>query len=375
MKQNSRFLKELLQGAEVEWLKLGDERVCRIEKGKQLNRMDLKEEGLYPAYNGGKNHSGWTDKYNVEANTIIISQGGASAGYVNFITVPFWANAHCYYLIPNLESVNVRFLYHLLKRNEGEFMSVQHGAGIPALAKSRLEEFLIPLPPLAVQEEIVKILDNFTELTAELTARQKQYEYYRDLILSFGGVCEFQSKKLGELVNLKRGKRLVRSELETAGEYAVYQNSLQPLGYYHEANCPSNATFIIAAGAAGEIGYSMVEFWAADDCYYLECPRELLNDRYLYYALINQKQKITEQVRKASVPRLGRVSIENIQIPLPPLEEQERIVDILDRFDTLANSISEGLPREIELRRKQYEYYRDLLLNFKRVENVDDLAR
>ena len=123
-------------------------------------------------------------------------------------------------------------------------------------------------------------------------------------------------------------------------------------------------TFIISAGAAGEIGFSYVDFWAADDCYFFNCQKETLNDRFLYYFLCTQKEKLKAKVRRASIPRLGRNAIENLLIPLPPLSEQQRIVDILDKFDTLTTSISEGLPKEIELRRKQYEYYRNELLSF-----------
>ncbi|VDH05120.1 type I restriction modification DNA specificity domain-containing protein [Bergeyella zoohelcum] len=169
---------------------------------------------------------------------------------------------------------------------------------------------------------------------------------------------------LGEVVPLQRGKRLVKNQLSENAKYKVFQNSLKPLGYFAENNCRAYMTFIISAGAAGEIGFSDEEFWACDDCYYFDCPKDLLNDKFLYYFLKSQEHQLTSQVRKASVPRLGRASIENLKIPLPPLEEQKRIVNILDKFDTLTNSITEGFPKEIELRRKQYEYYREKLLSF-----------
>ena len=172
-------------------------------------------------------------------------------------------------------------------------------------------------------------------------------------------------KTLGEVVPISRGKRLVRSQLQDNGQYPVYQNSLQPLGFYDDQNCRAHMTFVIAAGAAGEIGFSDIEFWAADDCYYFDCPKEILHDKFLYYFLLSERHQLTSQIRKASVPRLGRVSIEKIKIPIPPLPEQEKIVAILDKFDTLTHSISEGLPREIALRRKQYEYYREQLLAFR----------
>ena len=171
-------------------------------------------------------------------------------------------------------------------------------------------------------------------------------------------------KTLGEVAPPIRGKRVVRAELSENGEYPVYQNSLKPLGFYTSMNCNKYTAFIIAAGAAGEIGFSDVDFWAADDCYYFECPKDRLDSKFLYYFLLKENNKLFAQVRRASIPRLGKIAIENLKIPIPSIEEQKRIVEILDKFDTLTNSISEGLPKEIELRNKQYEYYREMLLGF-----------
>ncbi|WP_392437100.1 restriction endonuclease subunit S [Cruoricaptor ignavus] len=151
--------------------------------------------------------------------------------------------------------------------------------------------------------------------------------------------------------------------MSSQGDYAVYQNSLKPLGFYHDYNVEANTTFIIAAGSAGEIGFSEKKFWAADDVYYLKTPEDF-NNKFLYYYLLTKQNSIVGKVRRASVPRLSRLSFENIKIPVPPIEEQNRIVEVLDKFDTLTTSISEGLPKEIALRQKQYEHYRDQLLNF-----------
>ena len=170
--------------------------------------------------------------------------------------------------------------------------------------------------------------------------------------------------KLENIADISRGVRVVRNQLGTDGAYPVFQNSMTPLGYNEKANCSADTTFIIAAGAAGEIGYSRTDFWAADDCFYLECS-DMLNDRYIYYVLLCQQRHILSKVRRSSVPRLSRSVIENIIIPLPPLKEQERIVSILDRFDALCNDLTSGLPAEIEARQKQYEHYRDKLLAFK----------
>ncbi|MDC5098006.1 restriction endonuclease subunit S, partial [Acinetobacter baumannii] len=122
-------------------------------------------------------------------------------------------------------------------------------------------------------------------------------------------------KILGEAVNFQRGKRLVRSQLEEIGDYAVYQNSMTPLGYYHESNVQAESAFIICAGAAGEIGFSQDKFWAADDVYFAITP-ETINSRFLYHFLLTQKEKIKGQVRRASIPRLSKSAIEKLNFPI-----------------------------------------------------------
>lgn len=231
---------------------------------------------------------------------------------------------------------------------------------------------LVPVPPIEVQEEIVRVLDSF----AELEARRRQYAYYRDKLLDVNkdeielhiSNSNYNYLRLMDIVSVERGKRVVRKELSESIGFPVYQNSLKPLGYYEESNQEANTVYIIGAGAAGEIGYSAVEFWAADDCYPLVCGKAIL-PRYLYHWLLSKQQILKTNVRKASIPRLSRSVIERMNIVLPPLSEQQRIVDILDKFDALVNDISKGLPAEIEARRKQYEYYRDKLLTFKKKED------
>lgn len=129
---------------------------------------------------------------------------------------------------------------------------------------------------------------------------------------------------LSEIVELKRGKRLVKSQLSDVGKYAVYQNSMTPLGYYHQSNTSTDTTYIICAGAAGEIGFSTSPLWAADDVYYLVSP-EKLSSKYIYYFLLTQKSKILSQVRRASIPRLSRTAFEKYPYPsLAPITQKNR---------------------------------------------------
>ena len=171
----------------VEYDELGE--LASIETGTQLNKTVMAEVGDYPVINGGINPSGFYHEYNTDKNSIAISQGGASAGYVNFITTKFWAGAHCFIVKPISNKIENRYLYFLLKNGQEKLQNAKLGAGIPGLNKKELQTFKIPIPPLPIQKEIVKILDNFTELEAELEAeletRRQQYEYYREQLLTF----------------------------------------------------------------------------------------------------------------------------------------------------------------------------------------------
>ena len=208
--------------------------------------------------------------------------------------------------INNKEMLQSEFLYYLLSSDDffNFDMKFAKGAKMPRGNKSAILKFPIPIPPLAIQQEIVKILDTLTkleaELEAELEARRKQYEYYRDELLTFGDDVAW--KTLVEVVRMNRGVRLVKKQLEKTGEYPVYQNSMTPLGYYDKSNNQADTSFVITAGSAGEVGYSNIDFWAADDCFALICP-DNLQSKFLYYYLKVQQEFLFSRVRRASVPR------------------------------------------------------------------------
>ena len=169
-------------------------------------------------------------------------------------------------------------------------------------------------------------------------------------------------KKLGEVCEIQRGVRVTKQQLSENGAYPVYQNSLIPLGKYDKSNQPTGTPFIIIGGAAGDIAYSDVDFWAADDCLCLGCL-DNLNSKYVYYCLIHKQQILKRQVRKASVPRLSRLVVQSLEIPIPPLPIQEEIVRILDHFTELTAK----LQAELQARKEQYEYYRNKLLTFTKI--------
>ena len=365
----------------VEYVNVGD--VCDIHKGVQFNKSDMKEMGSYPVMNGGINPSGYAEVFNEDENTITISQGGASAGYVNFLDSKFWLGAHCYALKPYSVVMN-RYLYHYIKQSEITLQQCQYGAGIPALAKSTISSLEIPLPPLPVQEAIVNILDRFTvyaaELQAELQARQQQYNYYRDTLLSFEGREGVEWKKLGEVGKVCMCKRILKEQTSLSGDVPFFKIGTfggkadayisQELFETYKAKYSYPKKGDILISAAGTIGRTVVfdgcpSYFQDSNIVWLKHDESVVLNSYLKYCYSLNPWAVSTG---GTIARLYNDNILNAIIPIPPLSEQQRIVDILDRFDTLVNDLTQGLPAEIEARQQQYEYYRDQLLTFKRKE-------
>ena len=308
-------------------------------------------------------------KIQLKNGDILITKDGTlgKVAQVKGLEMPATLNGGVFVVRCKDGSLENRFILHYLLSNHFQSVVEQQktGSTISHLTQTLFSRLMIPLPPLEVQREIVRILDNFTnltaELTAELTARKNQYEFYRDKLLTYDSKTKIVPLK--DVAEIERGTRVVRSQLTEDGLYPVFQNALTPMGYNDKANRLGNNTFLICAGAAGQIGYSDVDFWAADDCYTFKCCEKLEN-RYLFHVLKNNQHRIDAQVRRASIPRISREAVGNIRIPIPPLDVQNRIVNVLDNFEKICSDLNIGLPAEIEARQKQYEYYRDKLLTF-----------
>ena len=188
----------------VEFTSLKNE--FKVTIGEFVHKEKQSDESKYPVFNGGISPTGYYDEYNNTGSKIIISARGANAGFVNRIETEYWAGNSCYSLgVIDETRVNYNFIFYYLKDNQSKFIEQQQKGGIPAVSKKQVEEFSIPIPPLPIQQEIVTILDKFTqleaELEAELEARSRQYEYYRNQLLSFEGK-DIEWKALGELTSL-----------------------------------------------------------------------------------------------------------------------------------------------------------------------------
>ena len=377
MKKLEELMKEpFLKFTKLMYLyQLEEKNIITLGRGDIISKNELSNNpGKYPVYSSssmGDGEIGRYNKYMFDDERITWSIDGGGKFFYRY-GLKYSVTNVCGWLKVNDESIiTTKYLYYYLINEWGKKKYDYVHKAHPSIIR---REYQIAIPPIEVQNEIVRILDNFKELEAELKAESKarktQYEYYRELFYIFDE--SIPRKKIIDIANVSRGKRVTKKDLSEIDKYPVFQNSLPAMGYYNQFNYTANKTYIISAGAAGEIGFCKEDFWAADDCLVISEVDGITN-KFIYYYLLSKQLYIKANVRKASIPRLSRTIIENIEIPLPPLGEQKRIVSILDRFDKLCNDISEGLPAEIEARRKQYEYYRDKLLNFKelKIENKE----
>ncbi len=268
--------------------------------------------------------------------------------------------------------VETKFIYYCLNSYINNIKRMATGATFEAINTNDVKSIKIPFPPLPIQQEIVRILDSFTELikelNAELDARRKQYEYYRNLLISNTDKIEW--KTIDQIsINHDSKRKPIPKAKRRSGAYPYYGAS-GIVDYIDDyifdgeyllvsedgANLLSRNT-PIAFSATGKI-------WVNNHAHVLEFSNYATR-RYIevYLNSIN----LSKYISAAAQPKLTQENLNRIPIPFPPLKEQQRIVDILDRFDTLINDPNIGIPAEIEARQKQYEYYRDKLLDFKEV--------
>lgn len=241
-----------------------------------------------------------------------------------------------------------------------------HGTKVMEIKKDDLAKIVVPVPPLTVQEEIVRILDSFSsleaELEAELEARRKQYAYYRNELLTFDRE-RVQWLKLGEAAFINKGTYITKKQV-IPGNIPVILGGVEPAYWHSESNHDGEGIVISRSGAnAGFASYWNEPIFVSDGFVLDATPG--IDMRFLFHVLKKQQAKLHSMKRGSGVPHINsKMLANNVAIPVPPLEEQQHVVSILDRFDKLTNDLSSGLPAEIEARRKQYEYYRDRLLSF-----------
>lgn len=237
---------------------------------------------------------------------------------------------------------------------------------------SKISQIAIPLPPLEIQNEIVRILDTFTELEAELEAelkaRKTQYSEFLRSTFNFSDRDEVRWREIGEVCSTFSGAFVKKTEQDDDFEYPVFNGGSTATGYYSEFNSPENSIAISARGSIGAVNWVPTKFWAGNSCHVVLATDPELNNRFLYHYLKFHEPSLYALRAVGSIPALNLKPLLKFPVPLPLLETQMKISGVLDKFETLINDISIGLPGEIAARRQQYEYYRDKLLTFRNLE-------
>ena len=394
------YMEKLLDGVEVEWKPLGE--VARFINGRAYKKPELLEQGKYPVLRVGNffTNANWyysdleldEDKYC--DNGDLLYAWSASFGPRIWEGGKVIYHYHIWKVIPNAGQILKKFLFYLLewdtKALQGEHAT---GSTMMHVSKGAIESRLVPIPcpdnpkkSLAIQAEIVRILDAFTAMTAELTAelnmRKKQYNYYRDQLLGFDE-GEVEWKTLLEVCDYVdyRGKTPQKT---ASGIFLVTAKNIR-MGYIdYEASqefIDENDYSLVMRRGIPKLGDVLITteapcgFVAQVDRENIALAQRVikyrskdsrLSNSFLKHYLLGGhfQKKLHSAATGSTVKGIKGSKLHQLTIPIPSEDEQARIVAILDKFDALTNSITEGLPREIELRQKQYEYYRDLLLSF-----------
>lgn len=375
----------------VEYVKLDS--VANICRGTRVVKSQLSDKG-YPVYQNCLTPMGYFERSNCNAGITFVICDGA-AGNVGYTDVECWAADDCEFIIGGHQVIN-RYIYYYLMTKQNYLLSKVRKASIPRLSPSIIKDLEIPLPPLPVQEEIVRILDAFTELQAELQAelqkRKQQYNYYLDNLLNFNNInrggyqAEVRWMKMSEVFEIRNGytPSKAKKEFWEGGTIPwfrmedIRQNGrilsdsilhITPKGVKGKGLFKANSFILATTATIGEHALIIADSLANQRFTNLLIRKSLENElsvKYVYYYFYVIDEWCKANTNVSNFASVDMSKFYNLLIPIPSIAEQQRIVSILDRFDTLTTDLAQGLPAEIEKRRQQYEYYRDKLLTFKR---------
>ena len=382
----------------VEYKKLGD--VCELSRGKVYSKTYIVENaGEYPVYSSQTANNGELGRistFDYDGEYLTWTTDGAYAGTIFHRKGKFSITNVCGLISIKITDLSIRFLYYWLSIKAKEH--VYSGMGNPKLMSNQMIPIEVPIPPLKVQEEIVKILDRFAEyaaeLQAELQARQEQYEYYRNKLLSFSDInrehTDVTWMKMSEIGSFIRGKRFVRTDIVNDGVPCIHYGDMYTYyGLYATQSkgwlrnelaskmryAQKNDVVIVAAGENKEdIGIGLA--WRGDEpaavhdaCFIF---RSNLYPQYVSHYLRSNyyHRQIVKYVSEGKICSISAKGLGNAIIPIPTYEEQVRIATLLNNFEALVSDLSQGLPAEITAVQEQYEYYRNKLLSFPRNEKI-----
>lgn len=379
MSKLEELIKELCPNG-MEYVEL--QKVCDFNRGTSITSKEVKG-GDVPVVSGGQQPAFYHNVANREANSITIAGSGAYAGYVSFWEEPIFCADSFTVDVKDKNKLDKRYLYHFLLNKQNYIYSRKQGAGIPHVHGKDIARLQIPLPPLAVQREIVRILDKFTlysqELAAELAARRVQYGYYRDKLLSYNNAVEYYS--LNTLAKFTYG---YTDKAKDSGDVRFIRitdinddGCLCKEGAKYIDITEDNKKYLLKKGdlllartgaTYGRTLYVPDDSPAIYASFLIKIALDNSKILNRYYWHFSKSRLYWQQAEKlvsvGGQQQFNTNAVGRVIVPLPPLEIQERIVKVLDNFDAICSDLGIGLPAEIEARQRQYEYYRDKLLQF-----------
>lgn len=383
MSKINELIKEMCPNG-VEFKKLED--CCNIldNKRKPISK-GIRERGEYPYY-GANGIQDYISDYIFDGKYVLVGEDGSvqtpnGTPIVNWAIGKIWVNNHAH-IIEEIDGVSLRYLYHYLQIVDVK--DLIHG-NIPKLNQSNFRNIKIAVPPLEVQEEIVKILDKFGELEAELEARKSQYEFWRGKVFNRDKETIVTLETIGDITKLAgfefskyvhysdegnvialRGLNVKNGHLVLDDVKYVDNSDFSKL---NRSKLYENDILYTYVGTVGQVGLvdKNDKYYLAPNVARIRIFDKKVNPKYVMHFLLTAEFKINQLESLSGTSSMKNITMTNIRkfkIPVPSLQEQERVVNILDKFDALVNDITEGIPAEIELRRQQYEYYRNKLLSF-----------
>lgn len=359
----------------VEYKRLGE--VAKIKNGRDYKGLP---EGDIAVYGSGGIMEARVGVSAYDKPTVLLPRKG-SISNVFYVDKPFWNIDTAFYTVIDESQLIPRYFYHVMLAAHVENYSTGSAAR-PSLTQSALNKIEIPVPPMEIQQEIVKVLDSFirleAELEAELEARRAQYRYYRDQLLSF------ERERVQWLTLEECCKRICSGGTPSSKNAAYYGGDVPwirtqdidytvistPSAYITQAgleSCsakwiPENSVIVAMYGAtAAKVAMTSIPVTTNQACCNLIANDEIALPRYLFHWIASQYQQL-KALGEGSQNNISASKVRKFLIPVPSLDTQRQIVDVLDRFDALTTSLTDGLPAEIEARRQQYAYYRDRLL-------------
>ena len=382
----------------VEWKTIGD--TLGVNRGRRLTKSELTEDGTFEVYHGSKDTPlGFYTKSNAPKDTVIIVNTGGIGG-VKYLYKDFWCSDGSFW-IGHSNVINNKFLYYFLSRYEDYFESQKRVGGVPTIDRKVVENFEIPIPPIEIQKKIVECLDKFSALAAELQAelqkRRTQYEYYRTRLLtppqtiSPEGSTDDRNwtwKTLGEIFELRGGYTPSKNNPEfweegtipwfrmedIRGNGRILKDAIlhiTPIAVKGKGLFEKDSFVLATSATIGEHALLAVDALTNQRFTNLkvrEQYKSVLHTKFIFYYMFKVDEFCKAHTNISGFESVDMDALKKMPFPIPPLNEQKRIADLLDKFEALTTSLSDGIPAEQAAQQKRYEYYRDRLLTFPKAE-------